>query len=61
MGTSSGAYELNHECASVNSFITYTREVNVTTIIYRRIKDGSFPFSCTGYISNCITLLLATL
>ena len=44
IGTSSGAYESNHEC--VFSFVKFAREVKVTTIFYCSIKYGSFPSVC---------------
>ena len=44
IGTSSGAYESNHEC--VFSFVKFAREVKVTTIFYCSIKYGSYPSLC---------------
>ena len=46
IGTSSIAYESNHEC--VFSFVKFAREVKVTTMFHCSIKYGSFPSLCTS-------------
>ena len=58
---SSGAYELNHECASMSDFITHTR---MCTHIFYRNKHGyrCFIFILTQpYLSNVNTSFLESL